>query len=222
MRQLIYNPLTNWLIWYVRSRILITQNKGKHLKIGNMTHLKNVELGVYNTFYNNVSISNSKISDYVYVGDGTRISYSTIGKFCSIGPDVRIGLGMHPTNLISTFPAFYSTAGQCQTSFIRENYMNEHGKIHIGSDVWIGARVIILDNVSIGDGAILAAGAVVTRNVPPYAIVGGVPAKIIKMRFNDHAINELLKFKWWDKDLDWIKDNCSLFTDTQYFLKNLK
>lgn len=222
MKQFLLNPLIRWLLWFARSRVILIRNRKKHLKIGNLSCLNKVQFGNYNTFYNNVGISNTIIDDFVYVADGTKINQAIIGKFCSIGPDVRIGLGVHPTNLISTFPAFYSTAGQCQISFTDENQILEQGKIQIGNDVWIGARALILDNVFIGDGAVIAAGAVVTKNVPPYAIVGGVPAKILKKRFIDEEINELLKFKWWAKDISWIRENSSLFNNPIDFFSKLK
>lgn len=89
----------------------------------------------------------------------------------------------------------------------------------IGNDVWIGANAIILQGVTIGDGAIIAAGAVVTKDVPPYAIVGGVPAKVIKYRFSDEVILKLLQIKWWDKPEEWIIQKLEKFTDVSGFVK---
>ena len=89
----------------------------------------------------------------------------------------------------------------------------------IGNDVWIGEDVKILGGVTIGDGALVAAGAVVIRDVPPYTIVGGVPAKVIKSRFEPSQVEFLLKFQWWNKDEDWIKNNVEKFQDiTQFYL----
>lgn len=128
---------------------------------------------------------------------------------------------MHPTNYISTFPAFFSTAKQSQIFFCEKNLFEEHKDIHIGNDVWIGTDVIILDGVSIGDGAIIAAGAVVTKDVAPYTIMGGVPAHFIKKRFKDTEIEILLKYKWWDKDINWIKENSHLFTEPTSFFEKI-
>ena len=89
---------------------------------------------------------------------------------------------------------------------------------HIGNDVWIGLNATILDGVTIGDGAIVAAGAVVTKDVPPYAVVGGVPAKIIKYRFTESQIDFLLKFRWWEKDRKWIQQNYKRFQDIESFI----
>ena len=90
---------------------------------------------------------------------------------------------------------------------------------HIGNDVWIGLNATILDGVTIGDGAIVAAGAVVTKDVPPYAVVAGVPAKIIKYRFTESQIDFLLKFRWWEKDRKWIQQNYKRFQDIESFIE---
>lgn len=214
-------PLLNLLIWYLKSRWLLLINARNHLVIGYLTNLSNVKVGSYNTFYNNISVVNSYFDNYIYVGDRARIANACIGKFCSIGPDVKIGLGLHPTNFISTFPAFFSTSRQCQLAFTKKNVFEEVGVVSIGNDVWIGANAIILDNISIGDGAIIGAGAVVTKNVDPYTIVGGVPAKAIKTRFDKKHIEELLEIKWWNFDIDWIKKNYELFNKPSEFFEEI-
>jgi acetyltransferase-like isoleucine patch superfamily enzyme len=219
MKDLFKNPVTLWILWYFRSRKLLIKNKNKSLYIGYMTDLFNVRIGKYNTFYSNVLIANSQIDDFVYVSERTRIINASIGKFCSIASDVRIGLTMHPTQFISTFPAFFSLGKQCQVTFATKNYFDENGKILIGNDTWIGANAIILDNVIIGDGAVIAAGSVVTKNVEPYSIVGGVPAKLIKKRFTDTEIENLLSLKWWNKDISWLKKNHDNFNNPQEFFK---
>lgn len=91
----------------------------------------------------------------------------------------------------------------------------------IGNDVWIGANALIVDNITIGDGAIVAAGAIVTKNVEPYMIVGGMPATPIKKRFSDEQIEKLLRIKWWDKNLEWLKANHRLFHDPEKFFTTL-
>ncbi|WP_221091962.1 CatB-related O-acetyltransferase, partial [Providencia rettgeri] len=145
----------------------------------------------------NTTLFNVKINRHSYLA-GTLSQHAKIGMFCSIGPNTIIGgLGSHPTNQISTHPAFYSTNNQTGKSFVNETYFIEHSETSIGNDVWIGANALILDGIKIGNGAIIAAGAVVTKSVPDYAIVGGVPAKIIKFRYSEHEINNLNKLQWW-------------------------
>jgi len=156
----------------------------------------------------NCLILNSTINRFSYIGRNSIIQNTTIGSFCSIANDVFIGLGTHPTNLFSTSPLFYRTSNPLKIKLIRKDYnFTEYELITIGSDVWVGARAIILDGISIGDGAVVAAGSVVTKDIPPYAIVAGVPAKIVKHRFNEKKIMQLLQEKWWTWDLQDIKKN---------------
>jgi len=134
---------------------------------------------------------------------GAQIRNADVGAFCSIGPEVLIGgFGKHPTNWISTHPAFYSPLKQAGFTFSTESKFRELERTEIGNDVWIGARAMILDGVKIGNGAIVAAGAVVARDVSPYSIVGGVPAKEIRKRFGDDVIASLKGMEWWNLSLD--------------------
>jgi acetyltransferase-like isoleucine patch superfamily enzyme len=105
---------------------------------------------------------------------------------------------MHPINSFSTHPVFYSNRGQTTKSFTSENKFEELKPVHVGNDVWIGASAVVMDGVTISDGAIIAAGAIVTKDVRPYAIVAGVPAKEVRRRFDDNKIEELLEWKWWN------------------------
>jgi len=160
----------------------------------------------------------SKFGEYVRLGKNTRISKSSLGKctyvagaeirnadvgsFCSIGREVLVGgLGKHPVQWLSTHPAFYSPLMQSGVTFVTESKFDELVRTEIGNDVWIGARAIVLDGVRIGDGAIVAAGAVVAKDVAPYSIVGGVPAKEIRKRFDEKKIDLLLTWKWWELPL---------------------
>lgn len=146
----------------------------------------------------NSLVLNSTIKTCSYIGKNSMVQNASIGSFCSIANDVFIGLGAHPIAHFSTSPLFYRVANTFNLKLIDEDYeFSEYRPIEIGNDVWIGARAIILDGVKIGDGAIVAANAVVTQDVPPYAIVGGVPAKIIRHRFSPEKIEQLLKLQWW-------------------------
>ena len=146
----------------------------------------------------NSLILNSSISRFSYIGKNSIIQNANIGSFCSVANDVFIGLGTHPTVLFSTSPLFYRVKNIFKIELIDKDYdFSEYQTIEIGNDVWVGARAMVLDGVKVGDGAIIAANSVVTKDVPPYSVVGGVPAKIIRHRFTLSKIDKLQKSQWW-------------------------
>lgn len=154
-----------------------------------------------------------------YVGDHVDITGCKIGRFCCIAPDVKRIKGTHPVHFVSMHPAFFSPNHPCKVSFVKEQKFNDYRfaddkfNIVIGNDVWIGTGAVLIDGITIGDGAVIMAGAVVTKDVPAYAMVGGVPAKVIKYRFSEEVIRKLMEFKWWNKDINWIKENADKFDD---------
>jgi len=223
MKNILRNPLSIWLIRLTKSKIIEYKNRNKFLKIGYMSSISKCNFGLYNTIYDNVSLNEVYLDDFTYIASNTKISKTNIGKFCSIGPDCKIGLGKHPSDtFVSTHPMFFSILKQTQITFADKNYFNEFENITIGNDVWIGTNVIIVDGVTIGDGAIIAAGTVVTKDVLPYAIVGGIPAKIIRYRFKKNDIEALLNLKWWNMDMDYLKKNFKLFHKIDDLLKMRK
>ena len=143
-------------------------------------------------------IRDSRIGAYTYIAFNAQIRNTTIGKFCSIGPNFFSGWGIHPTNGISSSPLFYSTKKQNGFTLSKTDKIEERKSIKIGNDVFIGANVFVIDGISIGDGAVIGAGTVVSKDVPPYGIAVGNPMKILKFRFSDEIIAKLLDIKWWD------------------------
>lgn len=189
-------------------------------RIGKDTSILDSNLANYVALGSNCYIFNSTIGEYTYMSSFVTIMNSKIGKFCSIAQGVGISLGLHPSKVfVSTSPMFFSTKQQCGTTFSDGEYFREMGSCNIGNDVWIGANAIIKDDISIGDGAIIGAGAIVTKDVLPYAIVVGNPARVIRFRFKQEEIDFLLKFKWWDKEPDWLKENFKHLHNIENFMK---
>jgi acetyltransferase-like isoleucine patch superfamily enzyme len=167
-------------------------------------------------------IYNTTILDYSYVSVNSRISETDIGKFCSIGPNILCGWGIHPVHGVSTSPMFYSNLQQNGFSLCKTSKIEERKRITIGNDVFIGANVTIMDGVSIGNGAVVAAGAVVVSDIPSYAIVGGVPSKILKFRFEKKIIDRLERARWWDADESAFKLIESNFFEVEEFLNQFE
>jgi acetyltransferase-like isoleucine patch superfamily enzyme len=160
----------------------------------------------------------TQLGDYSYIAKNSNINYCTIGKFCSIGPNFSCGLGIHPTWGLSTAPMFYSTAKQNGMTLCKKNKTEESRRSVIGNDVFIGANVTVLDGVHIADGAVIGAGAVVVDDIPPYAVAVGVPAKVVKYRFEHQIIEKLLEKQWWngsDEELKLVERD---FSDVEKYL----
>jgi len=161
-------------------------------------------------------LRDSTLGTYSYVGRRSAIIHATVGKFCSIAPDVAIGLGRHPlAPFVSTHPAFVFGG---EWGFSSQGLWTDYEPTTIGNDVWLGLRAAIKDGITVADGAVVAAGAVVTKDVPPYSIVAGVPARIIRYRFPPHVIQFLLQFRWWDRDEAWLRANSTKFHNIEEFI----
>lgn len=169
----------------------------------------------------NVFISNNlkKIGEYVYIANNTYIgNCEVIGSFTSISSHVKIGLINHPLDFVSTSPMFYAK----RRGWVTENTFNENGDkmVVVGSDVLISAGVTILAGLQIGDGAVIGAGSVVTKDVEPYSIVAGIPAKHIRFRFDESNRTRLLKSEWW-KQGEKLKEYVHLANNPDSFLEKL-
>lgn len=194
-------------------------------KIGNKTKLEGYnKINKHVTFYGTIGFGS-------YIGDHSVINCANIGRFTSIAPYVQINCGRHPFKapFVSTSPCFVSVLGQCGFTLTNEQRFEEITEnVKIGNDCWIGQRVFISGGVSIGDGAVVLAHAAVVKDVPPYAIVGGVPAKIISYRYDEETITFLKRIKWWENDILWLKRHIAIMTNIeelkkyykQYYAKN--
>jgi len=157
------------------------------------------------------------IGDYSYIsGPRAYVEAAVIGKFCSIARVTTIGVSDHNHQFVTTHPIILHPIYGFVGSSVLEP--QKHPPI-IGNDVWIGMGSFVMRGVTIGDGAVVAASSVVTKNVDPYSIVAGTPAKHIKYRFNENIISALLRIRWWDWDKDKIQRNLNDFKNIEAFVK---
>lgn len=164
--------------------------------------------------YRGVKAKGSVIGAYTYIAANTEIENAEIGKYCSIADHCRIGMSGHSLVFLSTSPIFTQRVNALQEKWVEKDvfeHKSDEERVCLGNDVWVGSHVLIKGGVKVGDGACIAAGAVVVKNVPPYAIVGGVPAKLIRYRFSPEIIDRLVKVQWWALPEEQIKNNIHLF-----------
>ena len=151
------------------------------------------------------------MGDYSYIGPHTRVTHADIGKYCSVAGDSIIGMGTHTMDYLSTSPIFTEAKNGTTHCWVNKSKNNPYNRVAIGNDVWIGTRVMIMGGVSVGDGAVIGAGSIVTKDVSPFTIVAGVPAKVIRNRFPDEVIVRLNEIHWWNLPENKLRDNIVFF-----------
>lgn len=192
-------------VLYIQIPSIRASRIDKTSKIGHRCNLINVDFGKYS-----------------YCGNNCTFNNVSVGSFCSIASYCSVGGGNHPLNQVSTSPVFYEKENCFKKSFCSNNVIWENKKTYIGNDVWIGENCFIKEGVAIGNGAVIGAHSVVTKDVPSYAVVAGVPATIIKYRFDKVAISQLENIKWWDWDDQKLMDTGADFSDIQKFLDQFR
>lgn len=207
------------------------RNRNKHCIVSNNVLLNNeTDLEGYNKIGAYSQIEGTLIGLGSYIGWKCILHNGEIGRFCSIAPHVECIYGQHPLYpMVSTHPSFFSLGKQAGFTFVSEQQFSEqkyikssngHHSFKIGNDVWIGYGARIMEGIIIGDGAVIAAGAIVTKDVPPFQIWGGIPAKKIKDRFSEEQKKALTKIKWWNYDLSYLNEISPLFKNIDEFLKH--
>ncbi|MBP3540571.1 MAG: CatB-related O-acetyltransferase [Clostridia bacterium] len=160
------------------------------------------------------------IGRYTYIGRNCLVQNVSIGSFCSIAEGSILGLPSHPVDFVSTSPVFLEGKNALAKNFASIPY-EDCPRTQIGHDVWVGAHAQIKSGVTVGTGAVVAAGAIVTHDVPPYAIVAGVPAKVLRYRFDEETIARLLDSRWWEMDDARLRQHAAHANDPQTFLKEM-
>lgn len=187
-------------------------------KISPFALIRNSKISRKSAILSATRFYSSSVDDYSYIGRNCFINKTSIGKFCSIADNCNIGLATHPISWVSTSPSFHKGKNNLRVNFANHDFVTTKETV-IEHDVWIGINVNIVAGVTIKTGAIIGAGAVVTKDVESYTIVGGNPAKVIRKRFADELTVKLLRSKWWEMDEEKIYSMAQYFPNPDQFLE---
>jgi len=181
------------------------------------------QVGRYAVLFANVCLEGSNLGAYSYVQAGTLLTNVEVGPFCSIAGGVLAGLASHPMNMTSTSPVFYDCEQPLPRFFTRKRLVTAHlPRTTISADVWIGQNAMIKAGIHVGVGAVIGAGAIVTRDVPPYAIVTGIPARPTRTRFPEDICCRLVESRWWERTDAELERLAELFPDPERLLAALE
>jgi phosphonate metabolism protein (transferase hexapeptide repeat family) len=184
-------------------------------------YLEKSQLGAWTEVGEKCQIVESTLDDYSYIGEWGNIIYTTVGKLCSIAAFVRLNPGNHPidrptSHHLTYRPVMYDFATEDEAGFFE--WRRSH-PVKVGHDVWIGHGAVVLPGVSVGNGAVIGTGAVVTKDVAPYTIVVGTPAKMIRQRFSDDIIERLERIQWWNWSREVLEARFEDFRNMDMFLE---
>lgn len=171
--------------------------------------------------YSGSNIVDSTIGRYSYVGYDCKLDCVDLGSFCSLADHIFIGGREHPMNWVSTSPVFQNVVHSGPSKRFSRFDIAAHQRTVIGNDVWIGHGAVIKAGVQVGHGAVIGSGAVVVKDVPPYAVVVGVPAKVLKYRFEQDIIERLLDVQWWNLPDDELQKKAQEIRNPEKFLSNI-
>lgn len=177
-----------------RNAVVIDSELGEDVIVGDDTTIARCTVGDHVAFNRRSYFNDSAIGSFSYSGSNTTMNFTNLGRFCSLARNVDIGGFDHDYHRVTTMPMFRFE----QLLGGGDPVAGDLDRCRVGNDVWVAAGAQILHKVMVGDGAVIGGGAVVTKDVPPYAIVAGVPARIIRFRFDEKTIAELMDIRWWD------------------------
>jgi len=200
---------------------MLVEKLGVEPTIYDNVELMDTTLGAYTHLMAHSVFNDVIVGDYSFFAGYNQVYYSIIGKFCSVASYARINTTNHPTyDRIAQHHFTYRSELFGFGADDAEFFARRKGKaVKVGHDVWIGHNAVIMPEVTVGNGAVIGAGAVVTKDVEPYSVVGGVPAKKIKMRFPDDLVERIERSKWWDWEHETIRERLADFRDMEAFVR---
>ena len=207
------------LLVLIKNILSIPSRMFNHISI--LTVLQDNEIDKTAAICSGVKFYRGKIGKYSYIGNNSFVIDTTIGSFTSIAPDCYIGGTSHPIEWVSSSPVFHKWENILKKNFATHDY-EIFQKTTIGNDVWIGNKVLIKAGVNIADGAVIGMGSIVTKDIGPYEIWAGNPAKLIRKRFDDETIQKLIRIKWWNWEDELIKNYAAKFNSIESFIKEAK